>query len=57
MRHDFAWHRKCALLSGHCCSEELANNTANTITISKGNTNGELDQMSLELLAEGFLLQ
>ena len=29
---DFAWHRKCALLSGHCCSEELANNTANTIT-------------------------
>ena len=29
MRHDFAWHRKCVHLSGHCCSEELANNSAN----------------------------
>ena len=32
MRHDFAWHRKCAQSSGHCCAEELANNTANIIT-------------------------
>jgi hypothetical protein len=29
---NFTWHRRCALLSGHCCSEELANYTANTIT-------------------------
>jgi hypothetical protein len=32
MMGDFAWHRKCALSSGHYCSEELANNTANTNT-------------------------
>ena len=31
MSHDFAWHRKCAHSSGHCCSEEL-DNTANPIT-------------------------
>jgi hypothetical protein len=30
--YNFTQHKKNALLLGHYCSEELANNTANTIT-------------------------
>ena len=41
-RCDFAWQRNCASSSGHCCSEELVNNTANIITSNWSWTDGKL---------------
>jgi hypothetical protein len=42
MRRDFTWHRKCTHSSEHCCSEELANNTA---TVTQSLQTGRLERV------------